>query len=864
MRSPLRAKREALEDHWQKGLSGQALLRGHSKAVDEFIQECFQTADVAGVEELVSVVALGGYGRQELFPFSDVDLMIVFRPEVNNEEISEIANSILYPLWDSGLEVGHGVRSVEEAISLAEEDFYFRVAMLDARLLCGSQLLYFTLLSDYREKFVEGQRRDFVETMERFRSERREKFGSHSFLLEPHIKEGKGGLRDIQAMLWTARVMYGLEGLQGIVNAGILTEEEHDMFVASWDTLVRVRNRLHYISRRKNDQLYFEQQEEIAEALSYRDDDGFLGVEVFMREMYGHMQNIAVVTDLFFAHVADILGLGADNGKVPDKVIETGIELRGNTVHLIASPDILSKKPHLLLRVFLAAARYGVPVHHRSLKAVSANLDLITDKVRNSARAAQSFLAILEIAEDAEMVLGSMLDSGLLCAYIPEFSRIVTLVQHDIYHIYTVDRHSLHAVGLLHRVVAEQDAAFEMVASPRVLFLATLLHDIGKGSGRDHSEEGAEIALKIGRRMGFSEDECQDLWFVIKHHLYMPENALRRDLNDSEFIRNCAEIIGTSSHLAMLYLIAIADSKATGPSAWSEWKSQLLQSMFQKVKPYLEHSVFDRAQSGFVKNQVEQGVLWLRQQVAELLVDEADLKVCVDDLTDDYLLSFPPEFVAQHVLIHRDNYRLLRQKSLVYASEKEGQWSLLIMSSDQPGLLAKICGVMTLNNLTVLNAQIFTWSDGTVVDVLDVRPTDGLGYEERDWSALNVELDLAITYRLGLSHRLYKKLAAAHGRKKDLVSRHKPRVIINNEASTIYTVIEVYGNDREGQLYRVTQTLADFGINIFKAFIATEVERSIDVFYVLDRGGNKIKELEFKGEIIEGVLHCISGNEGNK
>jgi [protein-PII] uridylyltransferase len=238
--------------------------------------------------------------------------------------------------------------------------------------------------------------------------------------------------------------------------------------------------------------------------------------------------------------------------------------------------------------------------------------------------------------------------------------------------------------------------------------------------------------------------------------------------------------------------------------------------------------------------------------------------VSVDELTDDYLLSFPPEVVAQHVVAHRDNYRLLRQKSLVYASEKEGQWSLLIMSSDQPGLLAKICGVMTLNNLTVLNAQIFTWSDGTVVDVLDVRPTDGLGYDERDWAALNVELDLAITYRLGLSHRLYKKLAAVQARKKDLVSRHKPRVIINNDASTTFTVIEVYGNDREGQLYRVTQTFADFGINIHKAFIATEVERSIDVFYVLDRGGNKIEESEFKGEIVEGVLHCISGNERKK
>ena len=854
---PLRAKREALEDAWKQGLSGQALLRGYAKLADEFIQECFLGAEVAGVEELVSLVALGGYGRQELFPFSDIDLMVLFRQEVGDEDIAKIADAVFYPLWDAGFEVGHGVRTVEEAMALAHEDFYFRVAMLDARLLCGSQLLYFKLLSDYREKFVEGQRRDFVETMKRLRLERREKFGSHSYLLEPHIKESKGGLRDIQAMLWTAKVMYGLEGMQGLVNAGILTEEEHDTFVASWDMLVKVRNRLHYVSGRKNDQLYFEQQEEIAEVLAYQGRDGFLAVEVLMQEMYRHLQNIAVVTDLFFAHVDDVLGLGATSGKVSDKVVEAGIEIRGNGIHLTASLGDLQKKPHLLLRLYLASARYGVPVHHRSAKLVSANLNLVTDKVRASARAAQPFLEILEKADDVVGVLGNMLESGLLAAYIPEFSRIQTLAQHDLYHIYTVDRHSLQAVDELRRVAGEQEEVCGIVGSSRVLYLAALLHDIGKGSGKDHSEVGAEVGFTIGQRLGLSEEECEDLSFLIRYHLFMPENALRRDLHDVAFVKGCAELIGTASRLAMLYLLAIADSRATGPSAWSEWKAQLLQEMYLTVRPYLELSRFDRAHAGFVESQVEQGVIWLRQQVGELLAAESDLRVSVDDLTDDYLQSFTPETVAGHVVTHRDNYRLLRQKSLVFASEKKQQWSLLIMSFDQPGLLAKICGVLALNNLTVLNAQIFTWSDGTVVDVLDVMPSDGLRFAERDWQGLNVELDRAIAHRLGLSHRLYKKLASQHGRKKELISRRQPHVTIDNETSGTYTIVEVYGREREGQLYRVTQTLADFGINIFKAFIATEVEWSIDVFYVLDRSGAKVKEHEFKGEITEGLLHCV-------
>ncbi len=863
MRSPLFARREALEELWRQGLSGQALLRRHSRLVDEFIEECFVQAGVAGAEESVAIIALGGYGRQELFPYSDIDLMVLFRPEVEGS-ISRIADAVLYPLWDTGLEVGHGVRSVSEAVALAGDDFFFRVSMLDPRLLAGSQLLYYEMLTAYREQFIEGKRLEFVEIMERFRHERRNKFGSHSYLLEPHVKEGKGGLRDIQAMLWTARVVYGLEGINGIVAAGILTEEEHNSFVSSWNMLIRIRNRLHYISRRKNDRLYFEQQEEIAEAFSYEDITGSLGVELFMREMYGHMQNVAVVTDLFFAHVAEVLGLGCVDGDLSDRVVEKGIELRRNCIHLIATSNEMRHKPHLLIRAFLAVTRLGVPLHHRSRKIVSANLGLIDEKVRGSARAAASFFAILENRGDVASVLGVMLETGLLSAYIPEFERIVTLAQHDVYHIYTVDRHSLQTLEELHRTIAQENDVFSMVDSPRVLFLAALLHDIGKGSGRDHSEEGADIALGVGRRLGLDEQECADLCFVVKCHLFMPENALRRDLNDSRFIQQCAEQVGTAVRLGMLYLIAIADSKATGPSAWSEWKATLLQEMYLKMKPYFELARFDPARAELVESQVAQGVAWLRDQVAGLLAEEKGLRVDIDELLADYLLSFEPVTVAHHVILHRDNYRLLRQKSLLFAAENGEQWSLLIMSTDQAGLLAKICGVMALNNLTVLNARIFTWHDGTVVDVLDVRPTDGLAFAEKDWKRINLDLDLAISHRLGLSHRLYQKLSAVYGRKRELASKVVPRVVVDNETSAVYTIIEVYGNDREGQLYRITQTLTDFGINIHKAFIATEVERLIDVFYVLDRGGEKLQDDEFKHEITSGLLHSIGMEERKK
>ncbi len=855
MKQPLRAERIALEKLWEQGLSGRSLLRNHSRLADGFIEECFQETEIPGFEESVALVALGGYGRQELFPFSDIDLMVLYRPELAGE-IGKVADSVLYPLWDTGLEVGHGVRTVEESVEQASRDYFFQVALLDARLISGSQLLFYELQSAYLAEFIEGKRDGFVRSMKRFRDDRCERFGSHSYLLEPHIKEGKGGLRDIQAMLWTAKVVYGLEGLTGIVNAGILLEEEQVEFVESWDTLVKIRNRLHYISKRKNDQLYFEQQEEMANAFGYKDEGGVLGVENFMRHTYGHLQTIAITTDLFFEHVDEVLGLAGGDLKVSDKVIEKGIELRGSKVYLTANVSQLNAKPHLLMRVFLAASRLGVPVHHRAKKIITANLHLITDKVRCSSRMSVPFFTILEGAKEPLKVLTSMLETGLLATYLPEFSKIVTLAQHDVYHIYTVDRHSLQAVAELVEVIEQEQQVYESVESRKVLFLGMLLHDIGKGSGGDHSDYGASLVLEIGQRVGLSEKECEALSFLVKYHLFLPENALRRDLNDSAFIKRCAETIGGVSRLSMLYLVSVADAKATGPSAWSDWKAALLQEMYHKVLPYLEGANYGGGE-GAVERQVEDGVVWLREQVRKLLSGKEGVRVDVEELLPDYLLSFTPESVVHHIEVHRDNYKLLRQRSLVTARDDGERWSLLVMATDRPGLLAKMCGVLALNNLTVLKAQIFTWADGTVVDVIDVHSTDGLSFDERDWEGLNRDLDLAIAHRLGLGHRLYKKLKAAHARRRDLVGRKEPKVVVDNDTSDMFSVVEVYADDRAGQLYHITQTLADFGINIHKAFIATEVDQLIDVFYVLDSEGNKIEDAEFIDEIISGVLYSL-------
>jgi len=860
MATKLKTQRQALDDLWSQGLSGTSLLRSLSGLADEFIRDCFAGIDKAEKDNQVALVALGGYGRQELFPFSDIDLMILFKPEIR-KSVGAIADAILYPLWDTGFEVGHGVRTIDESLKQAAEDIIFQIALLDGRCIGGSEELFQQLMAEFRHKFVDGRRREFICDLNELSVERRQRFGSHAYLLEPNIKESKGGFRDIQSMIWAAKVVFGISTFDEIIEAGFLLPSEGERFKDAHNMLVRIRNRLHYISGRKNDQLYFEQQEEMAESFDYSKSGTGLSVEGFMRDVYGHLSTITVIHDLFFDHVSEVLGLTTQEQRVSDRDLEKGIEIRDNRVHLRAGPETLAAKPYLLMRTFLASAKTGVGVHHRSKMHITDNLGLIGDKMRKSPRMAKPFHAILGSSESVLPVLEGMLETGLLGMYIPEFARIDALAQHDVYHIYTVDRHSLQAVVELHKVIGEEPEIVEQVEHRRPFFLAALLHDIGKKSGRDHSEYGAELAETIGQRLCLDEEEIELLAFLIRYHLFIPENALRRDLEDQAFIKRCAETITSVERLAMLYLLSVADSRATGPSAWSDWKAVLMREMYLKVKAYLEAAAAQLDSPAVVDQYYEDGVAWLRDQVALLVEAESGLRMDVADLSADYLASFTPGTIVNHLRYHRDHYSLIRQKALVTAEEAGEHWSVLVMSSDQPGLLAKICGVMTLNQLEVVNAQIFTWSDSTVVDMIDVRPTETFDFEECDWQAISEDLNRAVNHRLGLGYRLYEKLKNSYGRRRDLIGSHEYRVEIDNQGSDDFTIIEVHAGDLPGQLYRITQTLADFGINIHKAFIATEVGQLIDVFYILDKNGEKLEKGEFRKEVVNGLMHAIGADE---
>jgi [protein-PII] uridylyltransferase len=836
----LRSGREALQTLWERGLKGRELLIEHTRIVDAFLSKAFSACPDA--KGKMALIALGGYGRSELFPFSDIDVMLLYEPEVE-DQVPPVAESVFYPLWDAGLEVGHGVRTVEACLVDAKKDFFFQVALLDARFIHGDDSLFLRLKHEFIQRLLKGREKAFVEDMIAHRKERHRRFGANAYLLEPNIKESRGGLRDIHSIIWTSKALFGLEDIKSIEEARLITKEEKNLLEKSWDYLLRIRNRLHYINSRKNDRLFFEYQEEVSSFLGHKDSTNMLGVEHFMREVYGHLQTIAITSDLFFENVVDVLNLSVC--KKENKILEPGIEVIDCRINL-TEPSLLEKHPYLLMRLFAHAARTGLPIHYKTRRLISANLDLVDEDLRSSKHMAKAFMQTLQDAKRPLEVLEALLDSGLLAAYIPEFSLIKSLVQHDVYHVHTVDRHLLQTVAELHGLEEEEPRIFMALESPNILYLAALLHDIGKGHGGHHAERGGEIVQDIGKKMGLSLKQCACLSFLVQKHLYLVHIAMRRDLEDETLILKCSKEIQDIERLNMLYLLTIADSRATGPNVWNDWKAALVHDLYLKITLFLEGS----ESYDYQRNQA---LDWMKHQIASRLGEKGKESIAI--MPDDYILGFTPEAIERHIQLKT---RLSGQPSLVLAEDRRTYWSLLVMAKDQTGLLAKIFGILALHNLNVLAAQIFTLGDGTAIDVLDVKSSVNKGYDEQDWEVLKKNLNLALDNRLGLAHRLAEKYRPVRSGDWQKHFKRRAQVVLNNEASDFYTIVEVYAEDRIGLLYDVTRTLADFGINIFRAKIGTKVDQVVDVFYVQDKKGQKISTPDLQEEIRNALLYAVN------
>ncbi|MDA8431202.1 MAG: [protein-PII] uridylyltransferase [Geobacteraceae bacterium] len=810
--------------------------------------------------EHIALVAVGGYGRGELNPYSDIDIMFLHDGSLSAKQVEDIAQKLLYFLWDMRLDVGYSVRVIADCVEMAAADGTVKTALMDARYLSGSRPLYnilhkviFTqILPKSSDKFIKEKMADM--------KARREKYGSTVYLLEPNLKEGEGGLRDLQTAMWVARVKFKFSEPKELIIKGILNEEELEIYHAALDYLWRIRNELHYFNNRKNDQLTFDAQVHLAAFFGYQDRGKTLAVEDFMRDYYRHANRVehfasSVVSRCIWRDEGALKILGYF---VRRPVGDGCFVLKGELI--IPDESVVEANPAVLMKIFELAQKHGVQLNVNVKGLIRKNLRLVNDKFRRNREVNQSFLTILRAHKDVAETLRLMHHLEFLNCYIPELEHIYCKVQHDMYHIYTVDIHTLFAVeeaekmlnGASKEILPFPCEVAAQIGKPELLILAVMFHDIGKGEGGSHAEKGAAMIPTIARRMGLSKEDSERLQFLVRQHLIFAHISQRRDLHDENMIVQFARQMETSENLKMLLLLTIADVRAVGSEVWTNWKALLFQELYEKAFSVLERGEFYlEASSERVKAVIKKITAMLEDEYPPARVRE-ELKA----MSVRLLLSNNMPAIAEHVrmLIGLEEADVLMQLTHQPAS---GYSDFTICAHDVPGLFSRITGVMAANGVNILGAQINTSRNGKVLDVLQVNSPQGmLITDEQRWQKVEAEMRLAIHGEVKVTD-----LVARRQRPTLLTSRPAPRfptrIEIDNQVSENYTVIDIYTHDKVGLLYLITSTLTRLGLYIGVSKISTKVDQVADVFYVRDIFGQKIMAADRLEEITSQLKTAI-------
>jgi [protein-PII] uridylyltransferase len=802
--------------------------------------------------EHITLVAVGGYGRGELNPFSDIDIMFLHDGSMPSARIEDIAQKLLYFLWDMRLDVGYSVRVIADCIEMASADGTVKTALMDARYLSGSRPLYSALHKTIFTQILPKSSDKFIKEKMSDMKVRREKYGSTVYLLEPNLKEGEGGLRDLQTAMWVARVKFKFSDAKELIIKGILNEEELEIYNSALDYLWRIRNELHYFNGRKNDQINFDAQVHLAAFFGYKDRGRTLAVEDFMRDYYRHANRVE-----HFASSLMSRCIWRDEGAlrilgyfVRRPVGDGCFVLKGELI--IPDESVVEANPAVLMKIFELAQKHGVQLNVRVKGLIRKNLHLVNDKFRRSREVNQAFLNILRAPKNVTETLRLMHHLEFLNCFIPEMEHIYCKVQHDIYHIYTVDIHTLFAVEEAEKMLngsSKDILPFPceiagQIGKPELLILAVMFHDIGKGEGGGHAEKGAAMIPTIARRMGLSKEDSERLEFLVRQHLIFAHISQRRDLHDENMIVQFARQMETSENLKMLLLLTIADVRAVGSEVWTSWKALLFQELYEKAFNVLERGEFHLEGSS-------ERVKAVIKKVTEKLEDEFPSTAVREELKAmpvRLLLSNNLPAIADHarMLIGLEEAEVLMKLAHQPAS---GYSEFTICAHDMPGLFSRITGVMAANGVNILGAQINTSRNGKVLDVLQVNSPQGmLIMDEQRWQKVEAEMRLAIHGEVKVTD-----LVARRQRPTLLTSRPAPRfatrVEIDNEVSADYTVVDIYTHDKVGLLYLITSTLTRLGLYIGVSKISTKVDQVADVFYVRDIFGQKIMADEKLEEI---------------
>lgn len=857
--------REEIKQLHSNGASGSDVTHLLSDMMDELHNKLFLSIiyDLGGGDamlEHISLVAVGGYGRGELNPFSDIDIMFLHDGILPVSTVEDIAQKLLYFLWDMRLDVGYSVRKIADCIEMAIADGTVKTALMDARFLSGSRPLYAALTKVVFGQILPKSSDSFIKEKVADMKSRREKYGSTVYLLEPNLKEGEGGLRDLQTAIWVARVKYKFTDLRELIIKGVVDEEELETYHAALDYLWRIRNELHYFNSRKNDQLTFDAQVHLAGFLGYQNSGRVLAVEDFMRDYYRHANRVEHFTSSLISRC-----IWRDEGAlkilgyfVRRPVGDGCFVLKGELI--VPDETIVENNPAVMMKIFELAQKHGVTFNVRVKGIIRRNLALINDKFRRSREVNQSFMNILRSTKGVACTLRLMHHLEFLNRYIPELEHIYCKVQHDMYHIYTVDIHTLFAVeqaekmlnGEYKKTMPLPCAVAAEIGKPELLILAVLFHDIGKGSGGGHAEKGGAMIPTIARRMGLSREDSDRLEFLVRQHLQFAHISQRRDLNDEKMIVQFARQMETSENLKMLYLLTVADVRAVGTDVWTAWKASLFQELYEKA-----FGILDRG--GFQQEASSERVTSVINKVADILENDhpvAQIRHELKAMPVRLLLSNPPPLIAEQVrlLLGLEKSDILLR--LTHQPES-GYSEYTICAYDMPGLFSRITGVMAANGINILGAQINTSNNGKVLDILQVNsPQGNLVTDAARWDKIEQDMRQAIHGEVQVS-----TLVAKRKRPTLLTARPAPRfatkVDIDNEVSEEYTVIDILTHDKVGLLYLITSTLAGMGLYIGVSKISTKVDQVADVFYVRDIFGHKITAPEKLSEICSKLLTAI-------
>lgn len=787
----------ALDRAYSIGHHGRWSARRRAELLDRCLRELFEAS---GPPAGAALVALGGYGRGVASPGSDVDLLVVHDGTIA-DEIADLAERLLYPLWDAGLRVGHAVRTPAECRQVAEERLDASTAMVDGRWLSGD----WTPWSDARSEVLAAVRADpraFAQRLVSDAEDRRSRHGAVSSLLEPDLKEGRGGLRDAQALGWLeAALDRSLEG------AGLMREAERAAVEAAEEFFVRARSALHLETGRPSDRLVLEQQPAIAAAMGFADEPGLSAADALMRSTFEHARQLEHVSTSVFDRY-----------------------LRG-----ASSVAELESTPSGILRAFVPVAREGGVMPTGALDAIAEVP--IPDAVTWTAEVRDAFLELLRTGTGAVGSLETLDRLGVLERYLPAWTAVRCRPQRDPYHRSSVDVHLLRCFGEMARLLDDpsDDAlivkAVEAVDDRDALLVGALLHDVGKTGEGGHVAVGERVARETFRRMGLERSTADLALFLVAEHLLLSDTATRRDLDDEELVLTVAARIGDPRRLASLYLLTIADAHATGPLAWTSWRATLVRELVVKVQHVLERGEMGPAAGERLAERADAIRAALDGE------DPAEVERFLLRMPRGYVLTASPERVRSHFALIGSAVGIQEVRTSTSDGSRPGTYGLVVVASDRPGLLSMIAGALSLAGLTILTAQVFTTEDGVALDLFEIEGVFETEVGEERWRAFRATLRRAIEGRLSLDHRVHLKRSYYPSPRRDVPAR----VAVDNDASDFFTVIEVGAPDRIGLLFDITRTFAELGLDVHLAKVATYGERVVDAFYVRDELGRKVE-----------------------